>query len=210
MSAVAARSGTRRRGAGLGLARRRSSSSRPRSGSRSRARMVAPWIMIDELVYSELAKSLRGARPLPRPRRRRATATASSTRSLIAPAWRLFGADPDAYAAAKAINAVVMSLAAVPAYFLARRLLAPAARARRRGAHGARPVDALHGHADDRERVLPAVPRRRARARARRSSGRRRCGSSSLLVLCGARVRDARAGGRARRRRRDRAARCSR
>ena len=55
----------------------------------------------------------------------RATATASSTRSLIAPAWRLFDAVPDAYAAAKAINAVVMSLAAIPAYFLARRLLRP-------------------------------------------------------------------------------------
>ena len=66
----------------------------------------------------------------------RATATASSTRSLIAPAWRLFGAVPDAYAAAKAINAVVMSLAAIPAYFLARRVLAPAARARRGGADG--------------------------------------------------------------------------
>ena len=35
----------------------------------------------------------------------------------------LFGSVPDAYAAAKAINAVVMSLAAVPAYFLARRVL---------------------------------------------------------------------------------------
>src|SRR5204863_5342831 len=45
---------------------------------------------------------------------------------LLAPAWRIFGAVPDAYAAAKAINAVVMSLAAVPAYFLARRLLRPA------------------------------------------------------------------------------------
>ena len=42
---------------------------------------------------------------------------------LLAPAWRLFTSIPDAYAAAKAINGVVMSLAAVPAYFLARRLL---------------------------------------------------------------------------------------
>src|SRR5262249_2638762 len=44
---------------------------------------------------------------------------------LISPAWRVFGAVPDAYAAAKAINAVVMSLAAIPAYLLARRLLRP-------------------------------------------------------------------------------------
>ena len=43
-------------------------------------------------------------------------------------------------------------------------------------------------------------------ARARCSSGRRRCGSVALLALCARRVRDARAGGRARRRGRDRAA----
>ena len=42
---------------------------------------------------------------------------------LIAPAWALFESVPQAYAAAKAINALVMSLAAVPAYFLARRVL---------------------------------------------------------------------------------------
>ena len=42
---------------------------------------------------------------------------------LIAPAWRLFTSIPDAYTAAKAINAVLMSLAAIPAYFLARRVL---------------------------------------------------------------------------------------
>ena len=44
---------------------------------------------------------------------------------VIAPAYRLFSSVPDAYAAVKAINAVVMSLAAVPAYFLARRVLRP-------------------------------------------------------------------------------------
>lgn len=86
-------------------------------------RMVAPWIMVDELIYSELAKSfaqhgrflIRGVPsggygfvyPL-----------------LIAPAFRIFAAVPSAYAVAKAINAVTMSLAAVPTYFLARRLLA--------------------------------------------------------------------------------------
>src|SRR5205085_425821 len=43
--------------------------------------------------------------------------------ALIAPAWRLFSAVPDAYAAAKAINSVVMSLAALPAYALARRIV---------------------------------------------------------------------------------------
>jgi len=44
---------------------------------------------------------------------------------LIAPAWRLFASVPDAYAAAKTIGSVLMSLAAIPAYFLARRVVSP-------------------------------------------------------------------------------------
>ena len=44
---------------------------------------------------------------------------------LIAPAWRLFGSVPDAYAAAKTIGSVLMSLTAIPVYFLARRVLTP-------------------------------------------------------------------------------------
>jgi hypothetical protein len=87
-------------------------------------RVVAPWIMVDELIYSELAKSFadtghflvrdvhHGAYGVVYP-------------ALIAPAWRLFAAVPDAYAAAKAIGSVVMSLAAIPAYFLARRVVRP-------------------------------------------------------------------------------------
>src|SRR5213075_2781893 len=42
---------------------------------------------------------------------------------VIAPAYRFFDAVPDAYAAAKAINSIVMSLAAAPAYLLARRVV---------------------------------------------------------------------------------------
>src|SRR5439155_20827415 len=41
----------------------------------------------------------------------------------ISPAWTLFGRVPQAYAAAQAINSVVVSLAAVPTYLLARRVL---------------------------------------------------------------------------------------
>jgi Dolichyl-phosphate-mannose-protein mannosyltransferase len=87
-------------------------------------RMVAPWIMIDEIVYSELAKSFAA----------HGTFLVRGVAShgygfvypvVIAPAYRLFSAVPDAYVAVKAINSVVMSLAAVPAYFLARRLLTP-------------------------------------------------------------------------------------
>ena len=42
---------------------------------------------------------------------------------LISPAWAFFKAIPAAYAAAKAINALMMSLAAIPAYLIARRML---------------------------------------------------------------------------------------
>ncbi len=85
-------------------------------------RVVAPWIMVDELIYSELAKSFadtgsflirdvhHGAYGVVYP-------------ALIAPAWRVFGSVPDAYAAAKTIGSVLMSLAAIPAYLLARRVV---------------------------------------------------------------------------------------
>ncbi len=83
---------------------------------------VAPWIMVDELIYSELAKSLADSGRF----LIRGEATAAYGivyPALIAPAWAIFESVPQAYAAAKAINALVMSLAAVPAYFLARRVL---------------------------------------------------------------------------------------
>jgi glycosyltransferase involved in cell wall biosynthesis len=87
-------------------------------------RVVAPWIMVDELIYSELAKSFaetghflirdvhHGAYGFVYP-------------ALIAPAWRAFGSVPDAYAAAKTIGSVAMSLTAIPAYLLARRVMRP-------------------------------------------------------------------------------------
>jgi hypothetical protein len=87
-------------------------------------RIVAPWIMVDELIYSELAKSAAEhgrflIRDVP------TGGYGFVYPLLIAPAWRAFAAVPDAYRAAKTINAVAMSLTAVPAYFLARRLLSP-------------------------------------------------------------------------------------
>src|SRR4051812_1095803 len=85
-------------------------------------RIVAPWIMIDEIVYSELAKSFAAdgqllVRDVP------SHGYGFVYPVLLAPAWRIYDAVPEAYAAAKAINAVVMSLAAIPAYLIARRLL---------------------------------------------------------------------------------------
>jgi hypothetical protein len=85
-------------------------------------RIVAPWIMVDELIYSELAKSFAASgRFLVRGHANFGVGLVYP--ALIAPAWRLFGAVPDAYAAAKAINSVLMSLAAVPAFLLARRVV---------------------------------------------------------------------------------------
>src|SRR5215469_2430074 len=85
-------------------------------------RMVAPWIMVDEIVYSELAKNVAAhgeflVRGVP------SHGYGFVYPVLIAPAWALFSSIPSAYAAAKGINAVAMSLAAIPAYYLARRVL---------------------------------------------------------------------------------------
>jgi len=87
-------------------------------------RVVAPWIMVDELIYSELAKSFAATGHfLIRDVHHGAYGVVYPV--LISPAWRAFGSVPDAYAAAKTIGSVLMSLAAIPVYFLARRLLSP-------------------------------------------------------------------------------------
>jgi hypothetical protein len=88
-------------------------------------RIEAPWIMVDELIYSELARGIADGdgfsiRGVP------TNAYGFVYPLVIAPAYALFDRLPDAYEAVKAINAVVVSLAAIPAYLLARRLLPPA------------------------------------------------------------------------------------
>src|SRR5213079_2707411 len=87
-------------------------------------RVVAPWIMVDELIYSELAKSFASTGHF-LVRDVHHGAYGAVYPLLIAPAWRAFGSVPDAYAAAKTIGSVLMSLAAIPVYFLARRVLTP-------------------------------------------------------------------------------------
>ena len=94
-------------------------------------RVEAPWIMVDELIYSELARgladgdgwSIRGVAT---------NAYGFVYPLLLAPAYALFDSLPQAYAAVKAINSVVISLAALPAYFLARRVLPRGSRCSRR------------------------------------------------------------------------------
>ncbi len=69
-------------------------------------------------------EELRVHGPLPHPRR--ASRTYGVVYPLvIAPAWRLFASVPDAYGAAKTVGSVLMSLAAIPTYFLARRVTRP-------------------------------------------------------------------------------------
>jgi uncharacterized membrane protein len=84
--------------------------------------MVGPWIMIDEIVYSELAKSFAAnatfaVRGVP------TSGYGVVYPVLISPAYALFHSIPTVYSAIKLINSLLMSLAAVPAYLLARRVL---------------------------------------------------------------------------------------
>ncbi len=128
-------------------------------------RLAAPFILTDELIYSEAAKSFAAHGTL-FVRDHSWVALAPVYPVLISPAWAIFTHIPDAYAAAKVINSVVMSLAAVPAYLLARRVLSQPLSLVAAGAQRGAPLDALHGGDDDRERVLSAVPGLRSGARA--------------------------------------------
>ena len=87
-------------------------------------RIVTPWIMIDELIYSELAKNFvdHGEFLL---RDSASNFYNVAYPMLIAPAWL---AEPveTAYAYARVINVVVMVLAAVPVYLWGKRLMSPA------------------------------------------------------------------------------------
>src|SRR6185503_18298481 len=83
--------------------------------------MPAPFVFVDELIYSELARSVADAgsfavRGVP------TSGYSTLYPLLLAPAYALFDAVPSAYALAKATNAVAMSLAAVPAWLVARRV----------------------------------------------------------------------------------------
>lgn len=86
------------------------------------SRMPAPFIFTDELQYQENARSLAAGDGIEV--RDEPYGIASVLYPLLlAPAYLLFDSLPDAYAAARTINAIVMSLAAIPAYLIARRVL---------------------------------------------------------------------------------------
>jgi hypothetical protein len=84
-------------------------------------RIVTPWIMVDELIYSDLAKSFAGGdgfqlRDMASPLNNLAYP------ALIAPAWIAQSVET-AYGLARAINVLVMLLAAVPIFLWGKRLM---------------------------------------------------------------------------------------
>jgi hypothetical protein len=84
--------------------------------------MIGPWIMVDEIVYSELAKSFAATGHFAV----RETPTSGYGivyPILISPAYRLFSSIPTVYTGIKVINSLLMSLTAVPAYLIARRVV---------------------------------------------------------------------------------------
>ena len=87
-------------------------------------RIETPWIMIDELLYSELAKSFADSgdfviRDGPR------LVNSVGYPALIAPAWFAQSVETS-YELARAINVLMMVLAAVPVYLWGRRMMSPA------------------------------------------------------------------------------------
>ena len=84
--------------------------------------LVAPFIMVDEIIWSELARGIADTgRPLLRGEANPGYSVVYPL--LISPAYVVFDRLPEAYGAVKAMNSVFMSLAAVPAFFLARRVV---------------------------------------------------------------------------------------
>jgi hypothetical protein len=84
--------------------------------------LVAPFIMVDEVIWSEIARGIADAgEPLLRDQPDPGYSVVYPL--LISPVYALFESLPDAYAGVKVVNAALMSLAAVPAFFLARRVV---------------------------------------------------------------------------------------
>ena len=86
------------------------------------SRIPAIWIVPDELIYSELAKGI-ASEGVPRIRDDTSLAFGVGYPLLLAPIWAIFDDIAAVYAAAKVLNAVLLSVTVVPAYFLARRFI---------------------------------------------------------------------------------------
>ena len=84
--------------------------------------LVAPFIMVDEIIWSELGRGIADAgEPLLRDEPDPGYSLVYPL--LISPVYVLTDGLVDAYAGVKTLNALIMSLAAVPAFFLARRVM---------------------------------------------------------------------------------------
>ena len=83
----------------------------------------APWIFGDEMAYSNLAESIGRTGSFAIRDSPGLHGYGPGYPLLIAPAYAIFDDLAHAYAAVKAINAVVMSLAAIPVYLIARRMV---------------------------------------------------------------------------------------
>ena len=78
----------------------------------------APWIFPDELIYAHLAESFASSGSFAIRDSPGLQGFGPGYPLLIAPAFAVYDDLAHAYAAAKAINALVMSLAAVPVYLI--------------------------------------------------------------------------------------------
>ncbi len=86
-------------------------------------RVVSPWIMVDELVYSDMARSFAGTGHF---LIRGVHANYGFVYPLLlSPAYKLFGPMTDVYQWARVINALVMCSVVFPTYLLARRVVRP-------------------------------------------------------------------------------------
>ena len=84
--------------------------------------IVAPFVMVDEIIWAEVARGIADAgEPLLRGEPDPGYSVLYPL--VLSPLYVLFESLPDAYEAVKATNALLMSLAAVPAFFLARRVV---------------------------------------------------------------------------------------
>ena len=82
-----------------------------------------PWIFHDEIAYSDLGRSLGRTGSFAIRDVAGGNGFGIVYPALVSPAYALFGHVPSAYHAARLINDVLMSLAAIPVYLLARRLV---------------------------------------------------------------------------------------
>jgi hypothetical protein len=82
----------------------------------------SPWIFPDELIYSDLAKSIASG-GVPAVRGATELGYGLVYPGLLSPAWLIWHHVASAYLVARLINAAVMASTAIPAYLLARRFV---------------------------------------------------------------------------------------